>query len=76
MSDVRLVDLDVIQRYSLAVRQDAAPAAELLTSLDASRAVVLAALAAEKKTPRKTAAGGRRRTPAPTTAAKRTGPKA
>ena len=46
MPDVRLVDLDVIKRFSLAVRRDAVPAEELLESLDASRAVVLAALAA------------------------------
>ena len=45
MPEVRLVDLDVINRYSLLVRHDAAPADELLASLDASRAVVLAALA-------------------------------
>jgi len=45
--DVRLVDLEVIKRYSLAVRRDSAPAAELLEVLDASRAVVAAALARE-----------------------------
>jgi hypothetical protein len=45
MPEVRLVDLDVIKRYSLLVRHDAAPADELLASLDASREVVLAALA-------------------------------
>jgi hypothetical protein len=44
MQEVRLVDLDVIKRYSLLVRQDAVPADELLASLDASREVVLAAL--------------------------------
>jgi hypothetical protein len=44
MADVRLVDLDVIRRYSLAVRQETAPAEELLAVLDASREVVLAAL--------------------------------
>ena len=48
MQEVRLVDLDVINRYSLLVRHDAAPADELLASLDASRAVVLAALAQVK----------------------------
>ncbi len=47
MVDVRLVDLEVIKRYSLAVRRDSAPAAELLEALDASRAVVTAALAAQ-----------------------------
>ena len=44
MPDVRLVDLDVIKRFSLAVRRDAVPAEELLSSLDASRAVVIEAL--------------------------------
>ena len=44
MPEVRLVDLDVIKRYSLLVRQDAAPADELLASLDASREFVLAAM--------------------------------
>jgi hypothetical protein len=45
MADVRLVDLDVIKRYSLAVRQETAPAEEILAALDASREVVAAALA-------------------------------
>jgi len=44
MADVRLVDLDVIKRYSLAVRQETAPAEEVLAALDASRAAVRAAL--------------------------------
>ena len=44
MPDVKLVDLDVIRRYSLAVRQETAPAEEVLAVLDASREVVLAAL--------------------------------
>jgi hypothetical protein len=42
--EVRLVDLDVIKRYSLAVRQEWAPADELLASLEATREAVLAAL--------------------------------
>jgi hypothetical protein len=41
-SEVRLVDLDVIRRYSLALRQESAPAEEVLALLDASREVVLA----------------------------------
>jgi hypothetical protein len=45
--DVRLVDLEVIKRYSLAVRRDTVPAAELLEALDASRALVVAAIAAD-----------------------------
>ena len=60
MADVRLVDLDVIKRYSLAVRQETAPADELLAALDASREHVLALLdgAARTRTrrsPRRTA---------------------
>ena len=43
MSEVRLVDLEIIKRYSLAIRQETASADELLAALDASRAVVAAA---------------------------------
>jgi hypothetical protein len=39
-----LTDLDVIRRYSLAIRQETAPAEEVLAVLDASREVVLAAM--------------------------------
>jgi hypothetical protein len=42
--EVRLVDLEVIKRYSLAVRQESAPAQDLLAALDASRDAVLALL--------------------------------
>lgn len=49
MGDVRLVDLEVIKRYSLAVRQESVPAEELLTALDASRDAVLAALGRKPK---------------------------
>ena len=48
MADVRLVDLEVIKRYSLAIRQESAPAAELLAALDASRAHVLAVMTARR----------------------------
>ena len=44
-AEVRLVDLEVIKRYSLAVRQESAPAEDLLAALDASRDAVLALLA-------------------------------
>ena len=54
MTDVRLVDLEVIKRYSLAIRQEAAPASELLAALDASRATVLAAMTARRPTARVT----------------------
>lgn len=50
--DVRLVDLEVIKRYSLAIRQESAPAAEVLAALDASRATVLAAMTARRSSPR------------------------
>ena len=54
MSEVRLVDLEIIKRYSLAIRQETASADELLAALDASRAVVAAAAKSSKssKTPR------------------------
>jgi hypothetical protein len=44
MPDVRLVDLDFVRRYSLALRQEHAPAEELLAALEASREQVLAAM--------------------------------
>jgi hypothetical protein len=44
MADVRLVDLDVIKRYSLVVRRDAVPADELLAALEASKRTVLLAI--------------------------------
>ena len=44
MADVRLVDLEVIKRYSLAVRHDTVPAEEVLAALEASLEVVRAAL--------------------------------
>ena len=50
MADVRLVDLEIIKRYSLAVRRDTVPADEVLEALDASRAHVAAVLAAEPAT--------------------------
>ena len=43
-AEVRLVDLAVIKRYSLAVRQERAPAEEILEALEDSAAVVIAAL--------------------------------
>jgi hypothetical protein len=58
MPEVRLVDLDIIKRFSLAVRRDSVPAEEVLASLDASRAVVVAALG-RRTTPRPAAARGR-----------------
>lgn len=49
MADVRLVDLDVIKRYSLAVRQETAPAEEVLAALDASRAAVREAMGRRRR---------------------------
>jgi len=56
--DVRLVDLDMIKRYSLAIRQESAPAEEVLAVLDATREQVLAAMSPAP-------ARRRRRPPAP-----------
>ena len=53
MPDIRLVDLDVIKRYSLAVRAESAPAKEVLEALDASRDAVLAVLKATPPRPRR-----------------------
>ena len=55
MAEVRLVDLEVIKRYSLAVRQESAPAEDLLAALEHSRDAVLAAMTPTKTTtkPRK-----------------------
>jgi hypothetical protein len=50
MADVNLVDLEVIKRYSLAIRQESAPAEEVLAVLELSREAVLAALAAQPRT--------------------------
>ena len=50
MVEVRLVDLPVIKKYSLAVRRESASASasEVLKALDASRALVLAVLENEE----------------------------
>ena len=37
MADVRLVDLEMFKRYSLAIRQEMAPVEEVLAVLDATR---------------------------------------
>ncbi len=42
MADVRLVDLELIKRFSLAVRQENAPAEDVLAAIEADRARVLA----------------------------------
>jgi hypothetical protein len=68
MADVNLVDLEVIKRYSLAIRQESAPADEVLAVLDLSREAVLAAMASGSRT-RKAAAP--RKAPAKATAARR-----
>ena len=76
MADVNLVDLEVIKRYSLAIRQESAPAEEVLAVLELSRDAVLAAMAAappakRAPTPRKAPAkAAAKRAPAKRAAAK------
>lgn len=48
MAEVRLVDLAVIKRYSLAIRQETAPADEVLRVLDATRKAVVELIEADK----------------------------
>ena len=60
MREVRLVDLEIIKRYSLAIRQETAPADDLLAVLDATREHVAAlagsdAVEAAKKAPKEPA---------------------
>ena len=76
MGDVRLVDLDVIKRYSLAVREEWVDAEELLGVLDASRDEVLAAMGGSRSTRPARPAGSTRaaksaRQPAPKAATTR-----
>ena len=63
-AEVRLVDLEVIKRYSLAVRQESAPAEDLLAALDASRDAVLALLGAPATPARKPRAAAKKTTKA------------
>jgi|GEM_PF-5165081 len=49
--EVRVVDLEVIKRFSLAVRCEWAPADEVLAALEASRDAVLAAMEAAPTDP-------------------------
>ena len=56
MADVRLVDLDVFKRYSLAIRQESAPMDELLAVLEATRLQVEAAGRSPGRSRRKRAA--------------------
>ena len=56
--EVRLIDLEIIKRYSLAIRQETAPAEELLAVLDATRehvAAMTVGSAKKAKKPRKKA---------------------
>jgi hypothetical protein len=73
VAEVRLVDLEVIKRYSLAVRRDTVPAEELLEALEASQAAVRAALGEAppaarqtpaRRAPRARAASGKDTAPA------------
>jgi hypothetical protein len=49
VADVRLVDLEIIKRFSLAVRQESAPAEDVLAALDADRARLLAIVGRERR---------------------------
>ncbi len=62
MSEVRLVDLEVIKRYSLALRQEWAPPEEILAALEASRQQVLASMVPARRPRRR-----RERTPGSST---------
>ncbi|MBI2168507.1 MAG: hypothetical protein HYU28_03255 [Actinobacteria bacterium] len=62
MPDVRLVDLQLIRRYSLAVRQESADAAELLEVLDADRAALQKAVKGRAPRARSTSTGRASRT--------------
>src|SRR5205823_13184248 len=44
VADVRLVDLEVLKRFSLVLRREFADAEDVLAALDTSRGLVLAAL--------------------------------
>src|SRR5581483_820515 len=44
VADVRLVDLEVLKRFSLVLRREYADAEDVLAALDTSRGLVLAAL--------------------------------
>ncbi|HEU5448940.1 MAG TPA: hypothetical protein VFW57_07990, partial [Acidimicrobiia bacterium] len=44
MADVRLVDLEVLKRFSLVLRREFADAEDVLAALDTSRNLVLTAL--------------------------------
>src|SRR6185295_6567101 len=44
VADVRLVDLEVLKRFSLVLRREFADAEDVLAALDTSRSIVLAAL--------------------------------
>ena len=46
MADVRLVDLEVFKRYSLAIRQESAPVEEVLAVLESTRRQIESAMAA------------------------------
>lgn len=68
MPDVRLVDLEVIRRYSLAVRQEAADAGELIEVLKTD-------MAALEKAAKALSGRGRRRAKSATTRRRTTTPR-
>ena len=71
MADVRLVDLDVIKRYSLAIRMESAPADEVLAALEASRETVLAAIESQRPRTTRTSSSAPRARAAAKTPARR-----
>ena len=76
MADVRLVDLEVIKKYSLAVRHDTVPAEEVLAALEASLEVVRAALGPAKAPTKSVPARAPKAAPASRRpATKKSGPK-
>jgi hypothetical protein len=71
MADVNLVDLEVIKRYSLAIRQESAPADEVLAVLELSRDAVLAVMAGEPSARKAAARRAPAKAPAKRTPAKK-----
>lgn len=70
MADVRLVDLEVIKRYSLAIRQEYADAEELLAALEADREELQKLTGASSQAARRSGAAAKR-SPAKKSAAKK-----
>lgn len=72
MPDVRLVDLEVIRRYSLAVRQESADAAEILAVIESDREALRKALGRTRAPAARARGRGRTATTATRTKARST----